>query len=229
MGNYSHTNPRFQGIEKEGPRKLAYLLRTHLEDVGTPLPCHGPDAAKWTSDDLTEVEWAAQRCMTPTPCPLLPPCRSAGLRESWGAWGGHIATDQTRDAEARRVFHRNYRARVSQDPALVEPAATYLLGWLADHHGACTTDATQPRAGHLQASFRAALALLEARGLAQSKRIAQAVRWTLTDAGRAHLAPATPAPSRAERRARRRKLRAKVRELKHHRGGGSPSREPASP
>ena len=74
---------------------LSFALRDHLE-VGNPPPPCSADPERWTGDDATARAFAAMECIGA--CPLLTPCRTAGLLEDHGVWGG---IDRTRGGRRR--------------------------------------------------------------------------------------------------------------------------------
>lgn len=175
---------------------------------GLTLPCQNPETRqRWTSEDPSELRWAATECVAGG-CPLLAPCRDAGLWEDHGAWGGKVVQYTRRSSARRWAYQRRYRQAQVTNPDVVEPAAAHLLQWLGEVGPKKTTEATKPREGHTSVALRGALDLLEARGQVVTSKEGKGVLWSVTG-------PVQPtAPTRADRRARRRALRAKVRALK---------------
>lgn len=77
-------------------------------DKGQVIPCVGPDAAAWTSDDLADQERAADRCWD---CPLVFECRAYALavNEPAGVWGGYAP--EAERAQNRRPYRPTVEAQ----------------------------------------------------------------------------------------------------------------------
>lgn len=61
-----------------------------LADSEQRTPCQdGKRSARWTSDDVDDLEWAAFHCVS-LACPLLDICAAAAaeLKPTAGAWAG---------------------------------------------------------------------------------------------------------------------------------------------
>lgn len=77
-------------------------------DEGHSIPCVGPDAAAWTSDDLPDQQRAADRCWD---CPLVFQCRAYAVAadEPAGVWGGYAP--EAERAQNRRPYRPTAEAR----------------------------------------------------------------------------------------------------------------------
>lgn len=70
---------------------------TALADRNAQTPCQGRQAARWTSDDYAELEWAAFHCVSMR-CPLLEMCEQAAdeMKAQHFTWGGRVRTKAPR-------------------------------------------------------------------------------------------------------------------------------------
>jgi len=78
-------------------RALLELAERHLT-----TPCQGRHRDRWTSDDVTQREWAAHSCRL---CPVLASCRLAAddAQEKHHVWAG---TDRTPPQPSRNRSRR---------------------------------------------------------------------------------------------------------------------------
>lgn len=110
-----------------GTLYVALIERVHeAVDLGVEVPCVGPGAGAWTSDDPTDQEIAAARCFD---CPLALQCReyavAAGERTGvWGGWAPElVARRQSRplSPEARERMRARAKARRLAKKARSDP------------------------------------------------------------------------------------------------------------
>lgn len=92
------TLPGMSAAHAAEHERLLTRVEAHRDDV----PCLGPDAGRWLSDDKHDQAAAATACLA---CPILVPCRAYAVRngEDGAVYGGQHPRELT-------TQHRHYRA-----------------------------------------------------------------------------------------------------------------------
>jgi hypothetical protein len=77
---------------------------------GQQIPCHGPQAALWLSEDRSERKQASTGCHG---CPVMDQCRKLAdtTRATWGVWAGQDRDRMVKERTQQRRYRQDARRR----------------------------------------------------------------------------------------------------------------------